>query len=248
MTVIACTKTFGKEHRLMDITRYFLVLGVIAFTLPTQRAASDEPTTPTLPKVVLIGDSIRLSYAPTVVKQLAGTAIVVSPSANGGDSSNVLKHLDEWVIRERPTVVHFNCGIHDTKKFLATGKFQVSPEQYEANLRKVVERIRNETDAVVIFGTTTPILDERAAAARQGRDYALLGSSIEQYNAIARKIMAELKVPVNDLHAVISKPAPPLTPEKLIGNDGVHLTPPGQELLGKAAAEFIGKYLPASRQ
>ena len=30
----------------------------------------------------------------------------------------MLKNLDEWVIRQQPAVVHFNCGIHDTKEFL----------------------------------------------------------------------------------------------------------------------------------
>ena len=66
-----------------------------------------------LPVVVLVGDSIRLSYAPMVATRLAEKARVVSPKPNGGDSSNVLKHLQEWVIAEKPDVVHFNCGIHD---------------------------------------------------------------------------------------------------------------------------------------
>jgi lysophospholipase L1-like esterase len=148
------------------------------------------------------------------------------------------------VIREKPAVVHFNCGIHDTKHFTATGKFQVSPEQYEANLQEIVQRIRAETDAVVLFATTTPILDERAAATRKGRDYELLGSSVEQYHVIARKVMEELSVPINDLHAALSKPAGPLMTDEFIGDDGIHLTAPGRELLGKQVAEFIGKRLP----
>lgn len=196
-----------------------------------------------LPKIVLVGDSIRLSYAPVVEKQLQGAATVIGPKANGGDSNNVVKHMEQWVIREQPNVVHLNCGIHDTKKFTATGKFQVSPEQYEANLRKIVESIRSNTDAVVIFATTTPILDERAAAARQGRDYELLEDSVEQYNAIARRVMLDLKVPVNDLHAVVAHPSKPLTTETLISNDGVHLTRPAKELVGKQVAAFVSEHI-----
>lgn len=205
---------------------------------------SGNETGKALPMVVLVGDSIRLSYAPIVLKQLDGKAAVVSPKANGGDSNNVLKNLEQWVIREKPAVVHFNCGIHDTKHFKATGKFQVSPEQYEANLRKIVERIRKDTGAVVLFATTTPILDDRAAAARKGRDYELLGSSVEQYNVIAKKVMEELNVPVNDLHAAMSKPERPLTTEGLIGKDGVHLTARARELLAKRTAAFIEERLP----
>ena len=98
-----------------------VLLSIIVVAITPGRTVSDEPAKPNLPKIVLIGDSIRLSYAPTVVEQLAGKAVVVNPSANGGDSSNVLRHLDEWIIRERPAVVHINCGIHDTEKFKSTG-------------------------------------------------------------------------------------------------------------------------------
>ena len=197
-----------------------------------------------LPKVVLVGDSIRLSYADAVSKHLAGKAIVVGPKANGGDSSNMLKHLDEWVIREQPDIVHFNCGIHDTKKFTETGKFQVSPEQYEANLRRIVKRIRAETGAVVLFATTTPILNDRAAAARKGRDYVLLGESVVDYNRTALGTMRDLDVAVDDLHAALSDTDQPETIESLIGPDGVHLTEKGRHLLGKQVAAFIDHVLP----
>jgi len=217
------------------------VLGGLSFNL---HAADQDPGEPKLPKVVLIGDSIRLSYAPAVTRELEGTATVVSPKPNGGDSSNVLKHLQEWIVNERPDVVHFNCGIHDTKKFKKTGKFQVSPEQYAENLRQIVTRIRKETGAVVLFAASTPILDDRAAAARAGRDYELLNASIEQYNAIARKVMQELKVPVNDLNEVLAKPEPPLKTEELIVADGVHLTEQGRQMLGQRVAGFIRKHLP----
>jgi hypothetical protein len=100
---------------------------------------------------------------------LAGQAVVVSPQANGGDSSRVLQNLDEWAIREQPAVVHFNCGIHDTKKSKTTGKFQVPPDEYAANLRSIVERLRKETKAIVIFGLTTPVDDARAAGSPEGR-------------------------------------------------------------------------------
>ncbi|QDU94266.1 SGNH/GDSL hydrolase family protein [Lignipirellula cremea] len=193
------------------------------------------------PSVVIIGDSIRLSYADEVTAALRGKARIVSPRPNGGDSKNVLANIKNWAIDEQPNVVHFNCGIHDTKKFTATGEFQVSPEQYEANLRAIVARLRDETNAVVLFATTTPIVDEWAAKARVGRDYALLEASVEQYNAIAERVMKELKVPVNDLHALTVKDAP-----KLINSDGVHMNAEGQKLIGQAVADFIEKHLPAA--
>lgn len=195
-----------------------------------------------LPKVVLIGDSIRLGYAPAVAKKLEGKAVVVGPKANGGDSANVLKNLKVWAVDEKPDVVHFNCGIHDTKKDKKTGKFQVSPEQYEANLRKIVETLRKETKATVIFATTTPILDDRAAKGRTKADYELLDASTVEYNRIAAKVMKELNVPVNDLRAACGEGE---DRGKLMSADGVHFTPDGRTRLGEAVAGFVSKHLPA---
>jgi lysophospholipase L1-like esterase len=222
--------------------RTLIILLCLALSLPgiTLAGAEQQP----LPKVVLLGDSIRLSYAPIVEKELADKAVVVSPKANGGDSSNNLKQLEEWVIREQPAIVHFNAGIHDTKKSKTTGTFQVPPDQYEQNLRKIVERIRKETNATVLFATTTPIIDERAAKGRAKADYELLNASVEQYNQIAKRVMQELKVPVDDLHAVVGDAE---MRAKLISGDGVHFTAEGREALGKAVATFIKKHLPSEK-
>lgn len=220
-----------------------LALVACAVVLVADAAFATEPAEANLPKVVLVGDSIRMSYAPTVAEQLKGKAEVVSSQANGGDSGNVLKRLDEWVIREQPDVVHFNCGIHDTKRFKATGKFQVSPEQYEANLREIVSRIRKETKATVLFALTTPILDERAAKTRADRDYELLQASVDQYNAIARKVMEELKVPVNNLPALFAEGSEH-DASKLMNSDGVHFGRDGERLLGERVAAFVREHLP----
>ena len=204
--------------------------------------AADEPP-PALPKVVLLGDSIRLGYAPTVAKQLAGRAVVVSHPANGGDSARELASLQQWAIREQPVVVHFNCGIHDVKKFKTTGQFQVPPEKYEANLRAIVERLRRETKATVLFALTTPLIDDRAAKQRSKADYELLDASAEQYNQIALKVMKELHVPVNDLRSALGGPD---DWSRLMRDDGVHFTPEGSEKLGRAVAKFVSQHLPAS--
>jgi len=215
-----------------------LALALLALTI--QPTAAQPPAK--LPKVVLIGDSIRLGYAPTVAKLLEGKAVIVQAKANGGDSANVLAKLAEWAVAEQPDVVHFNCGIHDLKKDKKTGRFQVPPEQYEANLRKIVATLRKETKATVLFATTTPILDERAAKGRVNASYELLDASAVEYNRIALRVMKELKVPVDDLRAVCGEGA---DRAKVMSDDGVHFTPEGRTRLGQAVAEFVGKHLAA---
>ncbi|MEZ5943747.1 MAG: SGNH/GDSL hydrolase family protein [Planctomycetaceae bacterium] len=216
-------------------SRLALALLIVCGTASVSRA--EDADGKALPKVLLLGDSIRLSYTEFVTQQLDGKAVIVSHKANGGDSTNTLSHLTEWAIKVQPDVIHFNCGIHDTKWFEKDQRFQVSPDQYADNLRTIVKRLREETSAKLFFATTTPILDERAAAAREGRDYALKNASIQQYNDIARKVMAELNVPVNDLNAALTGADLPV--DKLIGDDGVHLTPAGRELAGQTVATFL---------
>ncbi len=194
-----------------------------------------------LPTVVLIGDSIRLGYAPLVVKRLEGRARVVSPAANGGDSANVLKHLDEWVIGAKPAVVHFNCGLHDLKFDKKSNKHQVERQQYAANLRQIVGRLRQETSAAIVFADTTPILDDRHARRRAGFDR--FEADVRRYNQTAAAVMRELGVPVDDLHGVVEQGGP----EKLLGNDGTHYTPAGYARLAEAVADCVTRQLTVVR-
>src|SRR5262249_40137206 len=108
-------------------------LGLLVAAAP----APAQPPNKDLPKVVLVGECSRLGYAPLVAKRLEGKAVVVSVAANGGDSANVLKNLDEWVLREKPDVVHLNCGLHDLKLSKKTKKHQVELDDYEANLKRI---------------------------------------------------------------------------------------------------------------
>src|SRR5262247_1361752 len=85
-----------KKRRLIAELVALALLIVLPSAYPAQAQTPDAGVE--LPKVALIGDSIRLGYAPLVAKRLAGRARIISPAANGGDSSNVLRNLDEWVI------------------------------------------------------------------------------------------------------------------------------------------------------
>lgn len=189
------------------------------------------------PKVVLVGDSIRMGYAPNVTKRLDGQFLVVSHKENGGDSANVLKNLDAWIIKEQPALVHLNCGLHDLKKDKKTGKHQVPLEEYEANLRKIVERVRKETGAVLIFAATTPILDELHA--KRGAGFDRFEADVKRYNAKAQSVMAELNVPIHDLHRLVHHSGA----SELLGKDETHYTPAGYERLGEAVADCVRRHL-----
>ena len=223
------------SHRTALTVAVLLILPQIGRAQPAAELKAD------LPKVVLIGDSIRLGYAPLVAKRLEGKAVVVSVEANGGDSDNVLKHLDDWVIREKPAVVHLNCGLHDLKFSKKSKEHQVPREKYEANLKEIVSRIRKGTSAALVFANTTPIHDERHA--KRGADFDRFEADVQRYNESALRVMREAGVPVHDLHGIVEAGGT----SKLLGDDGTHYTAAGYERLADAVADCVLRQLIVNR-
>ncbi len=192
-----------------------------------------------LPLVVLLGDSIRIGYAPLVAQRLSfqSQACVLSHQPNGADTANTVANLAEWAIAPQPRVIHFNCGLHDLKLDRATGAYQVPLDRYRANLQQIVRRLRVETDATLIFATITPILDARHAA--RGASFDRFQADVERYNAASLDVMATEGVTVDDLHAAVQAAGP----ERLLTADGTHYTSEGYALLADAVTEAISRAL-----
>jgi lysophospholipase L1-like esterase len=185
---------------------------------------------------ILIGDSIRMGYQPTVEKLLDGQAQVWGPKENGGTSANVLAHLDEWVLSRNPDILHLNCGLHDMKTEFGATTQNVPLEQYEANLRQIFNRIVAQETIQLIWAATTPV-NEGWHHARKPFDR--FEADVLAYNTVAQQVVAAYGVPVNDLYQTVMNAGRDqhLTP------DGVHFSPEGYALLGQAAAEAIQVYL-----
>ena len=72
---------------------------------------------------------------------------------------------------------------------------------YEKNLKTILERIRKETNAKIIFATTTPIVDDLHAQRKAGFDR--FEADVQKYNIAAVSVMKLAGVPINDLHQVV---------------------------------------------
>lgn len=190
-----------------------------------------------LPKVVLIGDSIRMGYAPLVAKNLAGQVEIISDQANGGDSANVLKNLEAWAITPAPVVIHFNCGLHDLKFHRTKKVHQVPIADYEKNLREIISRLQKNTKARLIFASTTPIIDERHKA-RKG-DFDRTEADVVAYNTVAMKVMKEHGIPIHDLHQLVHH----YQAAQQLGADGTHYTPAGNQQLANAVTDCLKRQL-----
>ena len=181
----------------MRALRYFL------FFLLLNSAAGEE----TLPRVLIIGDSIYQQPAAEVAKELKGRVELVYASRSPGEVCNTetaLENLDAWLGEGKWDLIHFNFGLGDLvyrapgmKSFRilpksAGGVRAISASQYDKNLRELVKRLK-ATGAKLVWASTTPI---RASSTGVFE----LKSEIE-FNSIASKVMREQGVPVNDMYA-----------------------------------------------
>ena len=110
---------------------------------------------------------------------------------------------------------------------------QVSPEEYEANLRELVKRLK-KTGAVLIWRNTTPVPE-----GAQGR---VVGDAAS-YNEIAARIMQEHEIQVQDLYSFAKSRM-----DQIMRKANVHFTPDGSQALADEVATVILKNLPASQQ
>lgn len=185
-----------------------------------------------LPRVLLIGDSISIGYTHPVWERLRGKADVRRIPANGGPTTRGLASLEEWLGQEKWDVIHFNWGLHDLE-IMPDGTHQVPVEDYEKNLRQLVTRLK-ETGAVLIWASTTPVPEGNLSPPRRAGDEV-------KYNAVARKIMQENHILIDDLYTYalprlkeIQRPA------------NVHFTPEGSQVLADQVAASIEAVLGAS--
>ncbi len=192
-----------------------------------------------LPRVLLIGDSISIGYTLPVRALLEDKANVHRPNANCGPTTRGLSGIDKWLGDKKWDVIHFNWGLHDLKYMgsknenlanpkNSTSHQQVPPAEYEKNLRALVARMK-KTGAKLIWCSTTPV--------PEGAKGRVVGDSAK-YNVIAAKVMADNKIPTDDLYA-FAKPR-----LKKIGKPAdVHYTPEGSKTLAREVAASISKAL-----
>lgn len=188
-----------------------------------------------LPRVLLIGDSISIGYTLPVRQLMEGKANVHRPPTNCGPTATGVAQINKWLGDGKWDVIHFNWGLHDLKYMGPNGQNladpnakdsvqQVPPKEYETNLRKLVARLK-ETKAKLIWRSTTPVPE-----GCQGR---VAGDSAK-YNAIAKTIMAENGIPIDDQYTFCMTKL-----DKIQRPANVHFTAEGSRELAQQAVNSI---------
>jgi len=187
------------------------------------------------PRVLLLGDSIRMSYQPKVASLLEGSAEVVGPSDNCQFALYTLSSLARWTNElGNPDVVHWNDGIHDCGHNPRRSPVQMPLDIYVGNLRCILEALRAMTSRVV-WATSTPVHPERPF---RDTEWSWRNEEIDAYNAAATELMRSEGVPVNDLHAVVWSDV-----ETFLSDDQLHLSEAGQTACAEAVVEAISSLL-----
>lgn len=175
------------------------------------------PDDPSLPRILLIGDSVSRGYTLAARKALAGKANVHRAPENCGPTANGLKKLDVWLGGGKWDVIHFNFGIHDRV---------TKPADYEQRLETILTRLQ-ATGAKLIWASTTPVPPDT-------KDGPAAAEAIVEKNRIAASVMDKHGIATDDLFTFITPHLAQVQNPK-----DVHFNGDGYELLGKQVAESI---------
>ncbi len=208
-----------------------------AMRLKTDEAFRDARAAgPPLPRVLLLGDSISMGYHDTVVRSLDDEATVIRPKGNCEGTTKGVAKITDWLALDGGDfdVVHFNFGLHDLKRVGPDGRNsddpndanQASLEQYERQLRTIVEAIV-KSGATPIFATTTPVPEGGVHPHRDPAD-------VDRYNAVAREIMRDFGIDIDDLNGVAARRL-----DAWQRPVNVHFTTEGSAGLGEAVAKQV---------
>ena len=186
---------------------------------------------PDLPRVLLLGDSIRMSYQPHVKSLLLDKAEVVGPEDNCQYSLYTLSSLNRWIEKlGKPDVVHWNNGIHDSGHNPGRSPVQIPIDTYGANLAFILDQLIVMTPKV-IWASTTPVDPARLF---NETEWSWRNEEIDRYNNVAKTLMERREVPINDLHVLVWA-----NMDEYLADDLLHLSELGQRACAKAVADCI---------
>lgn len=157
-------------------------------------------TDASLPRVLLIGDSITNGYLEPVRKALAGKANVdawITPTTQVDKS--LPKTLAAILAWQKYQVIHFNLGLHGWQAGrIPEGQFEPLTRQFVQNLRT------GAPQATLIWATITPVTVKGEPEKLNPE----IQPTIDDHNRMAFAVMKAEGVEINDLGGLMAKNLP----------------------------------------
>lgn len=178
-----------------------------------------------LPRILLIGDSIANGYLEPVRKALEGKANIdawITPTSQGDKR---LPTIVEDILKQHDyAIVHFNLGLHGWQKG------RIPEGQFEPLTHALVQALKKGAPkAKLIWATITPVTEKGAP----GKLNAEIQPTIDQHNSMALKVMTEEGVAINDLGSLMMKNLP------LAAGDMFHWKKEGMALIVTAVTDAL---------
>ena len=192
-------------------------------------------------KVAFMGDSITQGgwgspggYVRLVVAGLEANGVKVTPipaGISGHKSDQMLARLKKDALDKQPDWMTLSCGVNDVWH----GARGIPLDQYKTNITTIL-------DQCAAAGTKVVVLTATVIGEELDNDN---NKKLAPYNEFLRSLAKERKAPLADLYGIFEsaiKATPNTTgkPGRLLTSDGVHMSPPGDQLMARGVLQAFG--------
>lgn len=159
---------------------------------------------------------------------------------NARDTQFIIDNLPGWLIGKNYRIIYFNSGLWDIARRIPTPEdpwtldptdeapMAVDPDQYRFNLNVIAEMLKTwSPGSIIIFATSTDVPVDSI-----GR----LPANLRRYNAIAKSVMDQQIIEVDDRYAFMLPYAYLHTDEN--GNK-VHYTSSGNQIMASHIVDIL---------
>ncbi|KAF0181431.1 MAG: Lipolytic protein G-D-S-L family [Limisphaerales bacterium] len=192
-------------------------------------------------KVAFMGDSITAGgwgnpggYVRLIVAGLEANGVKVTPvpaGISGHKSDQMLARLKKDALDKKPDWMTLSCGVNDVWH----GARGIPLDQYKQNITAILDQCATAGTKVVVL-TATVISEELDAENNK---------KLAPYNEFLRNLARERKAPLADLYgmfesAIKAHPNTTGKPGRQLTSDGVHMAPPGDQLMARGVLQAFG--------
>jgi len=162
---------------------------------------------------------------------------LINAGVGGNTSREGLARMDNDVLAHRPDLVLIEFGGNDATHEEARS---VSLEEYQANLRAMLERLKSISARAVLV-MFPPVIDEWHAWGKLPHyaPWKGLDGCVEQYRAITRQFAQSETLPLADIDAALRLACKKQKTEQFIRPCGVHMTEAGNQVIAKTVFETL---------
>lgn len=184
-----------------------------------------------------------LALSPLLLTASAHPVAVTNAGVGGHNTRHGVRRIASLLHKVRPQILVIGYGANDTLNSRAL----VPPEEFCANLSKMIEEARKRDVRIIVLNTVNPIIESYLTARHSYEDGIQPLERVKKYNQLIRETAKKEKVLLNDFYAAMEKHGGATEKkESLVRNqansrskDGLHLTAAGMKLLAETISECL---------